>query len=112
MSAGGKLDFDSVGWTDDQADIRSRAGQALGSRWAIVEYGTRAASDEWCTDGHRGYVLAGRIEYEFDNGDEALAIAEGEGFFLAAGTGHRGRNPGEVVTRLFLIDDPAEETAP
>ena len=107
MNPGGKLDFDSVDWVDDQKDIRSRAARALGSRWAIVEYGPRAARGEWCTDGHRGYVLAGRIEYEFDDGSESLAAGEGEGFFLAAGTGHRGRNPGATVTRLFLIDDPA-----
>ena len=52
-------------------------------------------------------MLAGRIEYEFDDGSDPLPIGEGEGFFLAAGTGHRGRNPGATATRLFLIDDPA-----
>jgi quercetin dioxygenase-like cupin family protein len=107
VTPGGKLDFDSVAWADDQKDIRSRAAEALGSRWAIVEYGPHAVRGEWCTDGHRGYVLAGRIEYEFDNGAERLVVDAGEGFFLAAGTGHRGRNPGDSVTRLFLIDDPS-----
>jgi len=107
VSAGGKLGFDSVDWADDQEGIRSRAAQALGSRWAIVEYGPHAARDEWCADGHRGYVLAGRIEYEFDDGAEPLSVGEGDGFFLAAGIGHRGRNPGATVTRLFLIDDAA-----
>ena len=51
MTAGGKLDFGSVGWADDQPDIRSRAAAALGSRWAVVEYGPHAARDEWCVDG-------------------------------------------------------------
>ena len=107
MISGGKLDFASLDWADDQEDIRSRAAEVLGSRWAVVEYGPHAARDEWCTDGHRGYVLAGRIEYEFDDGSGRLAVGEGEAFFLAAGIGHRGRNPGGTVTRLFLIDDPA-----
>jgi quercetin dioxygenase-like cupin family protein len=107
MSAGGKLDFDSISWADDQADIHSRAAEALGQRWAIVEYEAGAARQEWCTDGHRGYVLAGQIEYEFDDGSAPLAVEQGQGFFLAAGTGHRGRNPGDTPTRLFLIDDPA-----
>ena len=107
MSAGGTLDFDSVEWADDQLDIRSRAQAALGQRWAIVEYEPGAAREEWCTDGHRGYVLAGRIEYAFDDGSPPLAVEQGQGFYLAAGTGHRGRNPGEKTTRLFLIDDPA-----
>ena len=107
MSAGGKLDFDSISWADDQADIHSRAAEALGQRWAIVEYEAAAAREEWCTDGHRGYVLAGQIEYEFNDGSAPLAVEQGQGFFLAAGTGHRGRNPGDTPTRLFLIDDPA-----
>ena len=107
MNSGGKLDFGAVDWADDQADIRSRAAGALGSRWAVVEYQPHAAREEWCVDGHRGYVLAGRIEYEFDDGSDALTVEEGQGFFLAAGTAHRGRNPGETVTRLFLIDDPS-----
>jgi quercetin dioxygenase-like cupin family protein len=107
MSAGGKLDFDSISWADDQADIHSRAAEALGQRWAIVEYEAGAARQEWCTDGHRGYVLAGQIEYEFDDRSAPLAVEQGQGFFLAAGTGHRGRNPGDTPTRLFLIDDPA-----
>jgi hypothetical protein len=107
MSAGGKLDFDAVGWADDQEGIRSRAAVELRSRWAVVEYEPGAVREEWCTDGHRGYVLAGQIEYEFDDGSDPLAVDQGQGFFLSAGTGHRGRNPGSVVARLFLIDDPA-----
>ena len=107
MTSGGTLDFGSVDWADDQADIRSRAAAALGSRWAVVEYQPHAAREEWCVDGHRGYVLAGRIEYEFDDGSDTLAVDEGQGFFLAAGTGHRGRNPRETAARLFLIDDPS-----
>lgn len=107
MSAGGRIEFDSIGWVDDQSDIHSRAGNALGQRWAIVEYEAGAAREEWCTDGHRGYVLAGQIEYEFDDGGAPLHVEEGQGFYLDAGTGHRGRNPGDSPTRLFLIDDAA-----
>jgi quercetin dioxygenase-like cupin family protein len=108
VSAGGKLDFASIAWADDQPDIHSRAAVALGRRWAIVEYEAGAAREEWCTDGHRGFVLAGRIEYEFDDGSQPLDVEQGQAFFLAAGTGHRGRNPGGAATRLFLIDDPAQ----
>ena len=107
MTAGGTLDFESIDWADDQPDIHSRATSALGQRWAIVEYEAGAAREEWCTDGHRGYVLDGQIEYEFDDGSSPLAVTARQGFFLAAGTGHRGHNPGSTTTRLFLIDDPA-----
>jgi quercetin dioxygenase-like cupin family protein len=107
VRAGGRLEFESADWGNDEPNIRSRAETALGQRWAIVEYGPGAARAEWCTDGHRGYVLAGRIEYEFDDDTPPLTVEEGQGFFLTAGTGHRGRNLADGTTRLFLIDDPA-----
>ena len=80
MSAGGRIDFESIGWEDDQPDIHSRAENALGQRWAMVEYEAGAAREEWCTDGHRGYVLEGEIEYEFDDGTAPLRVARGQGF--------------------------------
>jgi quercetin dioxygenase-like cupin family protein len=105
-SASGAVDFHSFGWEDEGPGIRARVGRMAGSRWALVEYGPGAARDEWCVDGHSGYVIEGRIEYEFDDGSPALQLVGGQGFVLAAGRGHRGRNPGAETTRLFLIDEP------
>lgn len=99
------VDLAGTGWEADAPGIRARARTAAGSRWAIVEYGPAAAREEWCTDGHRGYVLDGAIEYEFDDGGEPLAARAGQGFVLAAGRGHRGRNTAPGPTTLFLIDD-------
>jgi quercetin dioxygenase-like cupin family protein len=101
------VDFASLAWEDEGPGIRARAEQAAGSRWAIVEYGPGAARDEWCTDGHRGYVVEGLIEYEFDDGAPPPLLEGGQGFVLAAGTGHRGRNVSDRPARIFLIDDPA-----
>jgi hypothetical protein len=103
--SGETVDFPSVAWEDEGQGIRGRVSHAVGSRWAIVEYGPGARRDEWCQDGHRGYVLEGAIEYEFADGSPALLLGQGQGFVLAAGTGHRGRNPAGEVARLFLIDD-------
>jgi quercetin dioxygenase-like cupin family protein len=105
-SGSGAVDFPSFGWEEEGPGIRALVGSAAGSRWAVVEYGAGAERDEWCTDGHRGYVVEGRIEYEFDDGSPPLRLAGGQGFVLGAGTGHRGRNRGSETTRLFLIDDP------
>jgi uncharacterized cupin superfamily protein len=106
LSGSRAVEFPSRAWEDEGSGIRSISAHAAGSRWAIVEYGPGASRDHWCTNGHRGYVLEGEIEYEFSDGATALALRQGQGFVLAAGTGHRGRNPTGVVTCLFLIDDP------
>ncbi|HEY1366757.1 MAG TPA: cupin domain-containing protein [Gaiellaceae bacterium] len=100
------VDFGAVEWEDEGPGIRAQATRAAGSRWALVEYGPGASREEWCTDGHRGYVVEGAIEYEFDDGSGPLGFRQGQGFVLSAGTGHRGRNPTDAPTRLFLIDDP------
>lgn len=93
-------------WADDVPGIRAREAQNGGRRWAIVEYAPGARRDEWCLDGHAGFVLEGEIEYEFSDGDPPLVVSEGTGFTLATGRGHRGRNLRDTSSRLFLIDDP------
>lgn len=101
--------FGELPWAEDAPGIRTREADVEGARWATVEYGAGAARQEWCEEGHRGFVLAGEIEYEFDDGSEPLRAAAGEAFFLPpasfGGGAHRGRNPSESATRLFLIDD-------
>lgn len=93
-------------WHDDAPGIRAKEAHADGSRWAVVEYGPDARRDEWCTDGHRGFVLDGAIEYEFEDGGEPLRLRAGQAFVLGGGRGHRGHNVADEATRLFLIDDP------
>ncbi|HLI60949.1 MAG TPA: cupin domain-containing protein [Solirubrobacteraceae bacterium] len=97
----------SAAWADDVPGIRARKLHELGRRWAIVQYAPHARREEWCLDGHAGFVLEGEVEYEFSGEDEAMVVSEGDAFTLATGRGHRGRNTGDSVARLFLIDDPA-----
>jgi hypothetical protein len=79
-----------------------------GTRWAVVEYREGISRQEWCEEGHRGYVISGRIEYEFDDGRAPLRVSEGEAFRLPSarlgGGAHRGHNVAPGPTRLFLID--------
>ena len=107
-----RVPFGELGWADDAPGIRAREAEVSGARWATVEYAEGAGRADWCGEGHRGYVLSGEIEYEFDDGREPLRASEGEAFFLPAaalGAGaHRGRNLAAGPTRLFLIDDRPE----
>ena len=100
--------FGEMLWTEDVPGIQAREAEVEGTRWAVVEYEEGASRDDWCEQGHSGYVIAGRIEYEFDDGSEPLRASEGEAFLLppaSFGSGaHRGRNTAREPTRLFLID--------
>ncbi len=99
--------FDLVEWVEEAPGVRAKAVEVGGARWALVEYDPGSGRPEWCRDGHRGFVLSGAIRYEFDDGQEPLALTEGHGFLLPAGPGHRGYNHQPETTRLFIIDDPA-----
>ena len=107
-----RVPFGELTWTEEAPGIRAREVDVGEARWATVEYGAGAARGGWCEEGHRGFVLAGEIEYEFDDGGEPLRASEGEAYFLPpaplGGGAHRGRNPSESPTRLSLIDDTRE----
>ena len=96
--------FEIVDWVEEAPGVRARVASVAGSRWAIVEYDPGAAREEWCTEGHRGYVVSGAIRYEFEDGHEPLRLVEGQGFYLPAGQAHRGRNHHFERTTLFVVD--------
>jgi len=115
MSEAKNVPFGEMEWNDDAPGIRAREAEVEGARWAIVRYEEGARREEWCEEGHRGYVVEGEIEYEFDDGREPLRASEGEGFLLppatSGGGAHRGRNLASGPTRLFLIDDHPDTRA-
>ena len=115
MDEAKNVPFGEMEWIDDAPGIRAREVEVEGARWATVEYGEEVGREEWCEEGHRGYVVAGEIEYEFDDGREPLRASEGEAFLLPSaplgGGAHRGRNLASGPTQLFLIDDPTDARA-
>lgn len=112
MDEASKVEFAELSWSDEAPGIRSKEATVEGCRWAIVEYEAEAHRDEWCEDGHRGYVLQGDIQYEFDDERTPLRASAGEAFRLPPARrrrgAHRGRNLSLTPTRLFLIDEPSD----
>ena len=101
------IELSGIDWIEDVPGIRAREAYVEGHRWAIVEYAPKARRDEWCFDGHAGFVISGAIEYEFEDGGPPLTVGDGDAFALSTGRAHRGANLAEEATRLFVIDDPA-----
>ena len=103
MSEHRRIEFGSLPFEPEAPGIASHAQEVNGVRWAVVEYEPGVLREEWCLEGHSGYVLEGEVTYEFENGDEPLRVSAGEGLLLPDGAGHRGRS-GDLGARLFLID--------
>jgi hypothetical protein len=97
------VDFAAHEQEPEAPGIASRAVDVNGVRWALVEYQPGVLREEWCDEGHSGYVLDGEVLYEFSDGRDALHVRAGEGFSLPDGSAHRGR-AGDRGARLFIID--------
>jgi hypothetical protein len=95
--------FHETALAPEAPGIASRAVVVGGVRWAVVQYEPGVLREEWCDEGHSGYVVDGDVAYEFRDGRPALEVRAGEGFKLAEGSGHRGR-AGAGGACLFLID--------
>jgi len=86
------------------AGVTDRPSMVDGVRWAIVEYRPGAKRLNWCNTPHSGFVVTGAIRYDFEDGRQALIVSAGSAFLLPNQPRHKGMNPGEVTTRMFLID--------
>src|SRR5215208_7278810 len=109
MDEARKVSFQELPWADDAPGFRAREVDVGGARRALGGYGEGGGREEWCEEGHRGYVLRGEIEYEFDDERAPLRARDGEAFLLPpaplGGGAHRGHNLAPGPTQLFLIDD-------
>jgi hypothetical protein len=97
------VDFAARALAPEAAGIASRAVVVNGVRWALVEYEAGVLREEWCEEGHSGYLLEGDVTYEFADGRAPMQVRAGQGFTLPDGGAHRGR-AGDGGVRLFLID--------
>ena len=102
-SVGDLVDLEARPLEPEAHGIASRAVDVDGVRWALVQYEPATLREEWCREGHSGYVVEGDITYEFDDGAPSVHAEAGQAFRLPEGQGHRGRS-GAHGARLFLID--------
>ena len=83
-----RIDFASLPWESVMEGVRQKAVADSGKKVRLVEY-SRAMPPHWCTKGHCGYILQGRLDIEF--GDGVRVFAEGDGVFIPDGEPHRHR---------------------
>lgn len=100
------LPLEALEWDGEAPGVRARHVEHGGVRWALVEYAPAGGRPEWCDTAHVGYVLAGEIHYEFEQGLPPLVARSGEGFTLPPGAPHRGTNYGSEPALLLVIDEP------
>lgn len=100
-----KIDFESMDWETPAGDVRFKAFEQNGKKLRLVEFAKDFIEPDWCTKGHTGYILEGKIEIDF-NGNKTT-FGPGDGVFIPAGEEHKhkGRVLTDKVTAILVEDD-------
>jgi hypothetical protein len=102
-----KVAFSSFDTAPEAPGIASETTEIGGHRWARVRYEPGVLREEWCDEGHEGFVLEGEITYAFQDGTPSLELTAGEAFSLPGARVHRG-TAGPQGALLFIIDREPE----
>jgi mannose-6-phosphate isomerase-like protein (cupin superfamily) len=97
-----RVDFESLEWRSPDEGVRSKVCKQDGRQIRLIEFTSEFVEAVWCTRGHIGYVLEGRLEIDFDG--EMIEFGPGDGIFIPAGHKHKARVFGDVV-RLVMVED-------
>jgi quercetin dioxygenase-like cupin family protein len=104
-----RIDFNSLPWETLAPGARVKIHSEAKRQVRLLELSRGFAEREWCTRGHIGYVLEGRVTIDFDGRHEVYRA--GDGVFIPAGARHKAAALTDTVT-LVLVEDVAEPDVP
>jgi quercetin dioxygenase-like cupin family protein len=93
-----------MAWENPMVGVRFKAYEQSGSKLRLVEFTKEFVEPDWCTKGHIGYILEGRMEIDFDG--KVIVFSPGDGVFIPAGPEHK--HKGRVLTdkvKAILVED-------
>jgi quercetin dioxygenase-like cupin family protein len=99
-----KIDFESMSWEIPADGVRFKSYQQEGRKLRLVEFTKEFVEPDWCTKGHIGYVLEGKMEIDFDG--RKSVFSPSDGIFIPAGEEHK--HKGKVLTdvvKVILVED-------
>ena len=95
------IDFRDIDWTEQRPGVRYKSLSRGSMTMRMVEFNAGVIEEDWCTKGHVGYVLDGRLDVDF--GPSISHLKKGEGLYIAAGTPHRASVPeGAPAVVIFM----------
>jgi quercetin dioxygenase-like cupin family protein len=99
-----KIDFESMAWESPAAGVKFKAYEQDGRKLRLAEFTKDFVEPDWCTKGHTGFILEGKMEIDFDG--EKAVFGPGDGLFIPAGEEHRhkARTLTDTV-KIFLVED-------
>lgn len=101
---GFRVDFANMPWDEGRPGMRHKVYCEGGRLLRLVEFSTSDGFEQWCEQGHIGYVLEGGLTIEFEG--HVQDFAAGDGLFIPAGKACAHRSVSIVPgTRLLMVED-------
>lgn len=91
-----------MAWDTPSVGVRFKAYEHNGRRLRLAEFTREFVEHDWCTRGHIGYVLEGRMEINFDG--KSLTFNPGDGLFIQSGNKHK-TNVITDTAKVILVED-------
>jgi len=103
MSNEVKIKFSELPWEAPGPGVRYKAFTRDGKKLRLVEFTNEFIEEDWCENGHIGYVLEGTLEVSFP--ERKVRFSAGNGVFILGGDleKHKATVIGERV-RLILVE--------
>lgn len=87
------INFKNVKWENPTLGIHSKTYIKDNQKIRLIEFSDEFVEKDWCTNGHIGYVLEGRISINFNG--EKLVFKKGDGLYIPEG--EKSKHKGEVA---------------
>ena len=97
-----RIDFKTMSWDSPAAGVKFKACEQNGKKLRLAEFTREFVEPDWCSKGHIGYILEGRMEIDFDG--QTIVFGPGDGLFIQPGHKHKAK----VITataKVILVED-------
>lgn len=87
------INFKNMGWESPSQGIRYKVYVKGNQKVRLMEFSEEFIEEDWCTNGHVGYILEGSISIDFNG--RLINFKAGDGFFIP--NGEKNRHKGKVA---------------
>lgn len=96
-----RIAFEHLPWESCGEGVRHKVHRRAGRILRLVEYDS-SMPPHWCSRGHLGTILEGRLEIDFASGTETFCEGDGVDIPPEEAHRHRARVLSDKVTALFV----------
>ncbi len=99
------VDFKNMDWESPTTGVRYKAYIQGNHRIRLAEFTEEFVEEGWCTKGHTGYVLGGKISIDFNG--KITDFKSGDGFFIPEGkeNKHKGKVAKGEKALIILFEE-------